>query len=205
MPPNKNCFLQVDVDPGVLDWAHGLAMKAQALAQAEGFDFEPVERHGLHMTLVFFGEAFHSLKADARTQLMDVVGKLLRGGGSGFATLSPVAVEPFPPGKFNLLILRFDGAAQPLLQNLHGSIVAAAAKLSACDADRNGSPWVPHITLGKFRCDAANVVRLGRAVAAALTADVSQMLRLDAEATQAMPVFAGSLSVNGAPGHTVTA
>ena len=169
------------------------------VARTSGIDFDPMSEDGLHMTFFFLGDACQRKKRAEFCQLRDEIAASaakLQFRGS----FVPQELAPFPPGKQNLLVLTL---AEPYgMQAWHARTGECAASCLGADVSRNPSPWIAHITLGKFGRAASDkdhqvdVARAIQSVVASLAAGgVAQSLK-----DSPHPVIRGGLELRAAPG-----
>ena len=163
-------YLSVDLSQEFRDFASALAQSCVAAADASGLDFEPMQPDDVHMTFFFLGEGVSKVKRLAleefRAELVELCARY-----QICRDFAPLSVVPFPPGKGNLLAMT---CADPVgAQQLHAAVGKAACRMLGADAVRNPSPWLPHVTLGKFRfrddTDRAAFPRTAASVATAVS------------------------------------
>lgn len=137
---NKNNYLSFEISENLLDEI--CAVQQRISEQYFNAGFQPVKRDTLHMTLCYFGTAYHRLKPSERQAFVNDLHDI---NVHSIKLINP-RIECFPPGKGNLYILRYDTnrAGHELVRGLRQRFK------HLCANDRIDE-WIPHITLGKVR------------------------------------------------------
>jgi 2'-5' RNA ligase len=108
----------------------------------------------MHMTLVFLGSSLRGPKSPKRAQLEECMRAFdAEATTTGDLSLKFDSLELFPPSKRNLLIARYlvDGAALEAIRALQNACFEAGAVSLEEHTALQNTPFVAHVTLGKFR------------------------------------------------------
>ena len=88
------------------------------------------------------------------------------------------------------------------MQTLHAALRGHAEKVMGVDCSPNPSPWVPHVTLGKFGRaveDTEHQVDVARAIDACLEDAAAALTELQQAGKFAVPINSGGLEMREAP------
>lgn len=181
MAPNS--WLSLDLAPGIRD-----ALKI-CIKQVQGSSpvfLDEMSDEGMHMTLVFFGSNLRGFTPSRRAELDEILNTFhTNNTTSRVSTLEFEALELFPPSKRNLLIAKYRISGQDLdaLRKLQiGCFELGLVSENEHDKSQ-GTDFVAHITLGKFRGMKANQSSLvDKAIA-----DVNATLTPEFKRTLALP------------------
>lgn len=157
--PNRNAYLAVCFNDATRSALQELQDALEEHLGREGYAFDRMDTQELHMTFFFAGEQLSQLKADALRAWHARLVATIQAAIAGEVTMRLSGISVFPPGKFNLLVARFDAPTKlHELQRLvkEGARTAGIAS-SGSQAESEGGAWVPHVTLGKVRASRAVV------------------------------------------------
>lgn len=153
---NKNSYFCVGLsDDQRAALATVAAELADACAAVAGVGFDPMACDDLHMTACFVGDALVHLKRPALLALKEALGAdATPPSGQPPPQLAPRGLSLFPPGKNNLIVMRFDAPGNVVKRQADAVRVCGdvlGKGVTAC----NDPEWLPHVTLGKLRGDEA--------------------------------------------------
>lgn len=157
--PNKNSYLSLALSANTRDnLAHVQAELARSVAaQSGGASFSPMAWEDLHITFFFGGERLAKLPAaTVEAWAAAVRGAICAGGFTHTASLRFAALEPFPPGKGNLIVARFD--ADKVLHELQSRLTTIWTDMVGDPCGIETNAWIAHCTLGKVYASKAAVV-----------------------------------------------
>eukprot|EP00040_Diaphanoeca_grandis_P038674 m.257025 g.257025 ORF g.257025 m.257025 type:complete len:174 (-) comp34930_c0_seq1:121-642(-) len=130
-------FASVELGPELTHELHTLAHAISATSD----NFRPMERDGLHCTVMFYGALLTKGPPQTSREVLQVLADLNQIEEEHEVRVQP-QVELFPPGKQNLAVAILDVPTRWRDQRL---------KLMRTEMDgKNAMDWVAHVTLGKF-------------------------------------------------------
>jgi 2'-5' RNA ligase len=136
--PYKNNYIAVSIPDDI----KGQISLIQKVIKTIDPEFKEMSFNELHMTLIFLGTMFKDVKKEAIKEFDESIKNIV--DESFKIIFSKPVLQKFPPGKQNLVVIKFDYNQDAL--KLHKILYDAYG-----DNSDKFEDWIPHITIGKLR------------------------------------------------------